>query len=154
MATSYFNNFQLQQNKLPGMGMYGLPPFYGDFYGKFISRIHFEHENWILSPKMGIYMPRVNFLNSISYQVRPIYIKYAHYLTKGLKIEFLLDLIRHVVFFRDFFFNNLTDFWSSMPHFFFDIRRWTKPSRLRTKYIHLMLKNGIRVTIGTSFFSK
>lgn len=33
MATSYFNNFQLQQNKLPGMGMYGLPPFYGDFYG-------------------------------------------------------------------------------------------------------------------------
>ena len=36
MATSYFNNFQLQQNKLPGMaGMYGLPPFYGDFYGKF-----------------------------------------------------------------------------------------------------------------------
>ena len=34
MATSYFNNFQLQQNKLPGMGMYGLPPFYGDFYGK------------------------------------------------------------------------------------------------------------------------
>ena len=34
MATSYFNNFQLQQNKLPGMGMYGLPPFYGDFYGE------------------------------------------------------------------------------------------------------------------------
>jgi len=33
MASTYFNNFQLQQNKLPGMGLYGMPPFYGEFYG-------------------------------------------------------------------------------------------------------------------------
>lgn len=35
MASTYFNNFQLQQNKLPGMGLYGMPPFYGEFYGNF-----------------------------------------------------------------------------------------------------------------------
>jgi len=34
MAANYFNSFQLQQNKLPGMGLYGMPPFYGEFYGK------------------------------------------------------------------------------------------------------------------------
>jgi hypothetical protein len=33
MASNYFNSFQLQQNKLPGMGLYGMPPFYGEFYG-------------------------------------------------------------------------------------------------------------------------
>ncbi|CBY36737.1 unnamed protein product [Oikopleura dioica] len=33
MAANYFNSFQLQQNKLPGMGLYGMPPFYGEFYG-------------------------------------------------------------------------------------------------------------------------
>jgi hypothetical protein len=66
MASTYFNNFQLQQNKLPGMGLYGMPPFYGEFYGNFYGKNFFPSSETVSKEKSSLFLYKTSLFNLLS----------------------------------------------------------------------------------------